>query len=459
MDRIELERLSKEELIGILLQLLPKIEHFEEKIKVLEAAQKNLINKLRKYNNENTPSSSIPYYEKDDENHRHRQSGQKEGHKGMSRKKPDKIDRVEFLPVKISPCCHAPVRKLRAKPKERVVSHLIPPKIENVKYLKERGICTNCGEEVQAEVPNTLPNCRFDLYFMVLLSVLSVGMNLPFGKIRSLLKFLWSLDVSEGAISNNLAKLGTFLGNDYEKLKQDIRKESVKYDDETGWRILGKGYWLWDFIGSKTAFYTIEPSRGKKVVRKILGKKSAGVNVTDGLPSYDEHESRKQKCWAHLLRRFKQVVFFPFKNKREKEDYRKLKNSLKLVFKRAKAEKEKFGASVKLREKYENKLGRILAKKYRGMNTEKIITTARNQQFELFTFLEFEGVEPTNNRAERGLKAPIIKRKISYQNRSIGHARNYVMQLSILKTAELRGQNYPDVLKDIIHEQSAAGKF
>jgi len=55
-----------------------------------------LRSEFRKYNNENTPTSSIPYFEKETTNHRNKQSGQKEGHKGMSRKKPV-IDRTVKL--------------------------------------------------------------------------------------------------------------------------------------------------------------------------------------------------------------------------------------------------------------------------------------------------------------------------------------------------------------------------
>jgi hypothetical protein len=450
----DLEELSKQELIEILRQLLPKIQKIEE----LEKRVQQLEAELRKYKNVNTPSSAIPYYEKETTNHRNKPSGQKEGHKGASRKTPDKIDRTVLLTLEVSPCCNQPVKKMKAKPKTRVVTHLLNPKIENVQYLKNRYTCTCCGKEVQPEVPNVIPNARFDLSFMILISVLSVGMNLPFGKIKQLLKFLWGFNVSEATISNQLTKLSSFLGDDYEKLKIDIRNETSRNNDETGHRILGKGAWLWIFISKKVAYYTIEWSRGRKVVKKVLGSRPKGTDTTDGLPSYARLNSRKQKCWAHILRRFKQITF-PFKNKTEKKHFRKLRNSLKLVFKRAKDDKEKLGASVKLKEKYDEKLNRILSKHYKGKNLEKILVTLRNQKQELFTFLEFADVDPTNNRAEQALKAPIIKRKISYQNRSMKHAKNYVMQLSIMKTAELRGQNYAEILENIVHQQLAAGKF
>ncbi len=447
-----------EELYKIIELQQKQIEKLQKENALLRRELAEVRAELRKYKNENTPSSAIPYYEKENTKHRHKQSGQKEGHKGASRKTPDKIDRIVPLTLEVSPCCQKPVRKLKAKPKERTVTHLLHPKTENVKYLKPRYICTSCGKEVQPEVPNTIPNARFDLSFMILISVLSVGMNLPFGKIKQLLKFLWGFDVSEATISNQLTKLSSFLGDDYEKLKIEIRNETSRNNDETGYRILGKGAWLWTFISKKVAYYTIEWSRGKKVVKKVLGNSPKGVDTTDGLRSYDRVKSRKQKCWAHILRRFRQIVF-PFKNDTEKRDFRKLKNSLKLIFKRAKEAKEKYCVSVKLREKYKLKLDRILAKKYTGKNTEKILVTLRNQQQELFTFLEFADVNPTNNDAEQALKAPIVKRKISYQSRSMKHAQNYAMQLSIMKTAELRNRNYAETLQNIIQQHLDSGKF
>lgn len=441
-----LEKLSKEELIEIIRQLLPEVE----KIKELEKRVKYLEAELRKYKNENTPSGMTPTHLKEETDVKHKKSGQKEGHKGISRETPEKIDRTEELTLEKSPCCNAKVKKINAKPKRRIVIVINKPEIENVEYLKHRYICRKCRKEVQPEVPNALPNSRFDLSFMILLSILSVGLNLPYGKIRELLRILFNLEVSEATISNNLAKLSGFLGEEYKKLKKDIRKASVRYNDETGWRILGKGGWIWAFISDKAAFYTIEKSRGRKVVKKVLGEKSKGVNVTDGLRSYEEHESRKQKCWSHILRRFKKEIFFPFKSDEEKDDFRKLKNSLRLIYKRAKEAKEEEGVSVKLREKYEKKVRGILKKKYKGINSEKILTTVRNQQHELFTFLEFEDVESTNNRVERALRHAVVKRKISGQNRSVEHANNYCMQLSLYQTAKLKGEDYSDMIRNII---------
>lgn len=113
-----------------------------------------------------------------------------------------------------------------------------------------------------------------------------------------------------------------------------------------------------------------------------------------------------------------------------------MKNSLKLMFRRAKADKEKTGVSVKLREKYEKKPSRILAK-----NTKVRIQRGYWQPSEIRRM----NCSPSWS-LDMLIQLPIIKRKISYQSRSMKHARNYVMQLSIMKTAELRDQNYVEAL-------------
>lgn len=441
---------KEEKLIEAVRLLQEENKLLKKQVMELQKENKRVWAELSKYKNENSPSGMTPTYLKEETETRHKKSGQKEGHMGLSRKTPERIDRTEELTLEKSPCCNAELKKINAKPKRRIVIVIHQPEIENVEYLKHRYLCRKCGKEVQPEVPNALPNSRFDISFMILLSVLSVGLNLPYGKIKELLRIIYRLEVSEATISNNITKLSGFLGPEYEKLKKEIKNASVRYNDETGWRILGKGSWLWAFVNNKSAFYTIEKSRGKKVVKKVLGKKSKGVNVTDGLKSYEEHKSRKQKCWSHILRRFRNEVFFPFKSDKEKDDFRKLRNSLSLLYKRAKEAKEKEETSVKLREKYEHKLKRILKNEYKGKNSEKILTTIRNQHYELFTFLEFEDVEPTNNRVERALRHAVVKRKISGQNRSMGHASNYCMQLSLYQTAKLNGEDYSELIRNII---------
>jgi hypothetical protein len=58
---------------------------------------------------------------------------------------------------------------------------------------------------------------------------------------------------------------------------------------------------------------------------------------------------------------------------------------------------------------------------------------------ELFTFLDFPLVEPTNNRAERQLRPYVIMGKITFGNRSALGASNQAVMMSIIQASVLNG--------------------
>jgi transposase len=59
----------------------------------------------------------------------------------------------------------------------------------------------------------------------------------------------------------------------------------------------------------------------------------------------------------------------------------------------------------------------------------------------LWTFLRIEGVEPTNNRAEQALRAPVIRRKLCFDSQSGAGLRTTERLLSITHTGRQYGRN------------------
>lgn len=59
----------------------------------------------------------------------------------------------------------------------------------------------------------------------------------------------------------------------------------------------------------------------------------------------------------------------------------------------------------------------------------------------LFTFLEHEGVEPTNNSVERALRTGVQWRKICFGNRSANGELATARLLTVAETCELQGLN------------------
>ncbi len=59
----------------------------------------------------------------------------------------------------------------------------------------------------------------------------------------------------------------------------------------------------------------------------------------------------------------------------------------------------------------------------------------------LWTFLDVEGVEPTNNAAERSLRHAVIWRKLSFGTHSAAGSRFVETLLSIIETCRQQGRN------------------
>ena len=68
----------------------------------------------------------------------------------------------------------------------------------------------------------------------------------------------------------------------------------------------------------------------------------------------------------------------------------------------------------------------------------------------LWTFADIEDVEPTNNAAERGLRAAVIYRKLSFGSRSQGGERTIERLLSVDQTCRLQRRSLYAYLSDLL---------
>ena len=80
----------------------------------------------------------------------------------------------------------------------------------------------------------------------------------------------------------------------------------------------------------------------------------------------------------------------------------------------------------------------------------KRLTDPKRDAMNLFTFLEVNGMPPTNNHAEQALRLPVIFRKISFGSRSLLGAQTLAVNLSLLTTAKRQNRNPVDLLKTLL---------
>jgi transposase len=186
--------------------------------------------------------------------------------------------------------------------------------------------------------------------------------------------------------------------------------------DESGWYLKHKRCWIWIGATPKATFFKIDPSRSQEAFKRIFsGFKN--TLTTDRYGGYNCYDGNKQACLAHIDRDFDKVA------ERHGVDGaigRILSGELKLIFalwfefKNTVLTREEMQLKAQVHiENIKTTLTVSASAEGVGNKTAAFSFDLLNRFPTLWLFLYEEGVEPTNNLAERGLRPAVIFRKLS----------------------------------------------
>lgn len=438
----------------IIVSLQQQLKERDKKIDLLEARIARLEGELQKYHNENTPSGSIPPYLKDLEKNvkdTTKDPDSDEPHKHNARNlRPRHIDRREYHELHDLKCRHCGnVMTKKNSTRKRIVIEMPLPSPETVEHELALYYCKRCGRQESASVPNALPKMKFDINTVIFISYLDTALNLPMQGVVDILSDIFHINVSKGTVSNTLIRLKDYLGDYYAELEKEVKSAHVRYKDESSARKNGETFWMWVASTAKGILYRIEKSRGTKVAQSLSS--IGGIDVCDGYRAYDRLPTTLQRCWAHVFRRLRKPIY-DFGEEESYGQYKKFSSGLCKLFSDAKKDKKRHGASKKLRDRYEKKAWTLLEsiEDKEGRNIVRVTNYILKYFNDLFTFLEYQEVEPTNNEAERALRHFVVKRKVSQQFRGTESMDSYQKQLSLYMTSRLNSESYVDNLQSII---------
>jgi hypothetical protein len=226
----------------------------------------------------------------------------------------------------------------------------------------------------------------------------------------------------------------------YQEINVKLRASDVVNADETGSNQNGKSEWLWGFFTPLFAYLVFCQQRGGDIVEKVLGKYFRGILGCDGWATYkvfsEKHGILLQRCWAHLIREVKHIC----KDVDGLNDayiwicdiFEMVKKARKLKTKQIR--KKKYVQLVA-------ELDRWIQIYSSHRQTRDLVTLVKNGKEYWFTCVLYPEVEPTNNRAERGLRKFVIIEKIIGCLRSEKGKMNMQVMLSLFQTWRLQGLN------------------
>jgi transposase len=432
--QLTLTEKSKEELIETILKQQERIKELEKRLREKEQAEARR-HELRMSRAEKKKK-------------RQRKPGQKLGHAGVTRTKPVTIDRVIEQTLEACPDCQHALSASQGVT-EHTQEDLIPARVEVTLFKRHRYFCKDCGKIVTAPyAPNEIPNGNIGPHALIQMAILKYHHALPGGKIRELFKELAGLKISEGAVAQALQRLGEWLKVEVNAILQAIGESPHVYIDETGWKVNGKGHWLWAFVNERLTYYKIDKSRGSKVPKKIIPTDYGGILISDFYAVYNKLPGKKQKCLVHLLREMK-TCYEKNQTKEFLKYYKQLKriirDALRLNGKREEIPKVAFLAHIARIKK------RFLdwsMRSYQDKHLKRLSDRFLKHWFDLLTFLEEPGIGFSNNLCERQIRPNVIIRNRSFQNRSQKGAETHEVLMSLLQTLRLQGQDIIPTLQN-----------
>ena len=397
-----------------------------------------------------------------------RKAGGQPGHMGHDRPQVENPDHTEeVLPEQCKHCGTA----LPQAPDERHTTgdvfcqqvvdlpEVIVPVVTEYQYPKV--VCPCCQKGTRADVR---PEHRNGIgeRLTAAISYLIVARKMTRRDVKAILLDLFGADISVGSVQKAWEETADAVQAPYEELHQALPTEPVLNGDETGSRTNGEKRWVWVLCSSWFVFYHIATSRGVEVLVQLLGAAFEGILCSDRCPTYlSYHKGLAQFCWAHLQRTLKGIQ--EFATTQDAEHFaRDMLSAIERLFalwyqfrgeagggKPLLSRAELIQKSIPIQKKICG-----LAEQYLDSEDREVRNFARSafKHWErLFTFLEHEGVEPTNNVSERMLRLFVLIRKITYGNRSARGEVALARLLTVAQTCKLQGRSLLDYLLTAVH--------
>ena len=387
------------------------------------------------------PSSDSPFNKP---KRKRRKSGGKRGaRKGHPGKGPSLLSPTEVHLIDPGPCAcgHGQLVSLEPYYTHQVIE-LPPIEMDIHHFILQQGTCDGCGQTLKAQVPNA-HQAGYGPRLSALIGELA-GMHRTSRRlIQDFCHSVLRIPMSLGTVQKVIDRVSSAILPHYEAIATRARQAPVGYIDETPWYCQNALNWLWTLSTDTVSLYLIHPNRSKEAFFALIDEWQ-GLLVSDGYGVYQSWVHGRQTCLAHLIRSARSLS--------EKRD-----SPLAACGKWALKELQTLCHMAKApptggqwRAWYARFCHLIDRYHERSDDAGRFTRRLQREMVSLWVFLREQGVEPTNNRAERALRFAVMWRKGSSGTES-EHGNRWVERtLSLRQTCRQLGQSTFGVLVDAL---------
>lgn len=435
-----------EQLHGVIDHLYSVIETHEARIAELEARLRQTSR-----NSSQPPSSDGPHVKPAPPRPPSgRKRGGQPGHAKRERTilPPDEVH--DHKPLQ----CHRCDTALRGDDPDPVLDQVIelPVKLRHVIHHRRHTLtCPGCS---QATTASSVPEAASGFGPRVQATVAYLAGVGRLGKraIRQFFADLCDIPLSLGMVSKLERKTSAALAPLHAETLAATQGQDANID-ETGWKQGAKRAWLWVARTAKATAFLIRPTRGRAAFDD-LRTNAAGILITDRYPVYDHLPvARRQLCWAHLRRDFQAMI--------DRDDAgaqvgRDLLLHADILFRHWNRVRDGTLTRPGFHRTYAWLRTEVRTLLVRGTacgsaKTQTVCEGLLPIEAALWTFTRHDGIEPTNNAAERALRHAVCWRKTSFGTDSEPGSRFVERLLTVVATARQHGHAILARITDAIH--------
>lgn len=437
---------------------------YEKKLAALEAKEaeieslKTEVAALRERLGQNSSNSSRPPSSDPPQSNgraRRERSGKKRGaqvgHPGAGRplKSMEEVDHVvDFRPLRCRRCG----RRLAGDdpdPARHQVSEIPPAPAELTEWRRHTLGCATCGTKTAAEWGEEVPEGRFGARLQATTAYLTGRLGLSHRDCVEALRVLHGAQVSLGSVYAMQRPASAGVAAPVETAREFVRAQTVNQVDETGWREQSRLSWLWVNATRQVTTFRVAARRDAATAREVIGRSRRSLITTDRYLGYSwlATESR-QVCWAQLQRDFQAIAE---RSGESQEIGEALLAQTKEVFRLW----HELRAGTLSRRKFQRLIAPVQQRvaellgagsACRASKTSGTCRQIQAVEAALWTFVRVNGVEPTNNAAERALRRAVLWRRKSFGTQSETGSRFVERILTVVTTLRQQGRDVLEYL-------------
>jgi transposase len=402
-------------------------------------------------NSSRPPSSDPPQTPRLQRPRSPRRRGGQPGHPGSTRTlvPVDEVDEVVIIKPEECMHCHASLAGDDPAPWRHQVIEIPPLTPVVTEYQWHQLACPACGETTRAPWPAGVPSGTYGPRVQATVALCTGAYRLSKRTTQQAMDEVFGVPMSVGTISRVEQATTEAVAAPVEEARMYVHEQAVAHLDETSWRQGDKPAWLWVAVTSWVTVFVVRLSRGSEVARELLGQQFGGILVTDRYSAYNWYPVRgRQLCWAHLLRDFAAMRDRGGPSAELGDALLTQAHQMFTWWHRVREGSLQRSTFRSYMTPLRREVERLLVAGSRS-GVPKTAGTCQDmlkRRAARWTFVQVEGVEPTNNAAERSIRPGVLWRKGSFGTQSAEGSRFVESMMTVVTTLKQQQRNVLEYL-------------